>query len=139
MKLPCIIVLLTACALGQAPPVNRESPSEAAFRRALENWAKIDSNAPNYAEVLTRIALERDVELRKDPDAVRSEVEPLAAKALAIRERNPNTRATDLAFALELYAEVLRHCGPQSDADSYWRRPRQPSRPGKNRGPATAS
>jgi TonB family protein len=121
VKLSCI-VLFTACALGQTASVNREDPSETAVRPALENWGKIDSNALNYAEVLKRIALGRDVELRRYPDTVRSEVEPLAAKALAIRERNPNTRATDLAFALELYAEVVRHSGPQGDADSYWRR-----------------
>jgi TonB family protein len=71
-------------------------------------WFAQDQTDP---VALTNRALEKLVAAKDNAETLRADVEPLAEKALALRERDPDTPKADLAFALELEAHVLNREG----------------------------
>jgi TonB family protein len=90
--------------------------AEALLVQALPLFEKQAPKSDSYAEALTLLALVRHFERTSNKDALASDVEPLARKALEIRQKNPDTPSADVALDCELEAMVLEEMGRLEDS-----------------------
>lgn len=91
-------------------------PAEALLEQALPLFEKQAPHSDSYADALTYLALVRHPERAASKDALGADVEPLARKAMEIRQHNPDTRSADLALDCELEAMVLEEMGRLEDS-----------------------
>ena len=91
-------------------------PAEALLQQALPLFEKQSPHSDAYAEALTLLAMIRHPDRAGNKDALATDVEPLARKAMEIREKNPDTRSADLALDCELEAMVLEEMGRLEDS-----------------------
>ncbi len=85
--------------------------AESLLKQAVSLWEKQGAKSDDYAEALDLLAMALNPALAKDKAALEAQVEPLARKALELRQQNANTRNSDLALALEIEALVLEELG----------------------------
>lgn len=90
--------------------------AEALLEQALPLFEKQAPQSDGYAEALTLLGLIRHPSRAANKDALAADVEPLARKAMEIRQRNPDTRSADLALDCELEAMVLEEMGRLEDS-----------------------
>ena len=90
--------------------------AEALLQQALPIFDKQSPNSDAYAEALTVLAMVRHPERAGNKDALAMDVEPLAHKAMEIREHNPDTRSADMALDCELEAMILEELGRLEDS-----------------------
>ena len=90
---------------------------EPMLESAVEGWEKSDPRSPQYAQTLTMLGMVRQSRADLDMYQLRTNVEPLYRKALAIYARSFATADdADLALTLELRAYVLGFIGQVQDA-----------------------
>ncbi len=85
--------------------------AESLLKQAVALWEKQGAKSDDYAEALDLLAMTLNPALAKNKEALEAQVEPLARKALDLRQQNANTRSSDLALALEIEALVLEELG----------------------------
>ena len=90
--------------------------AEAQLTQAIAIWEKQKSKSADYAEALDLLVMTINPALAKDKDALDTRVEPLARKALELRQGDPETKRADLALAFELEALVLEELGRIDDS-----------------------
>jgi TonB family protein len=95
---------------------NNRTEAEALLQQALPLFEKQSPHSDNYAEALTLLAMIRHPDRAANKDALATDVEPLARKAMEIREKNPDTPSADLALDCELEAMVLEEMGRLEDS-----------------------
>ena len=90
---------------------------EPMLESAVDGWEKRDPRSPEYAQTLTMLGMVRQSRADLDIQQLRTSVEPLYRRALAIYARSfaaPDD--ADLAMTLELQASVLGTIGQVEDA-----------------------
>lgn len=90
--------------------------AETVLRQAIAQWDAKKVQPDEYVAATLLLGMVLYPARAKDKAALESDVEPLARKALELRERNPDTKAADLALALEFDALVLDAMGREEDA-----------------------
>jgi TonB family protein len=107
-------LLHKAKALLEQPSGRQEA--EALLTEAAHQYEKQGSKTDEAAEAMVLLGMVRNPALAKNKEALESQVEPLARKALEIRRNNPDTKAADLALTLEFDALVLEELGRIDDS-----------------------
>ena len=106
--------LQKAKALLDQPAGRHEA--EALLASAVSQYEKAGAKTDEAAEAMLLLGMTRNPALAKNKEALETQVEPLARKALDIRRNNPDTKAADLALALEFDALVLEELGRIDDS-----------------------
>jgi TonB family protein len=96
-------------------PGGREK-AEALLVKAVNSYEKQGSKSEDYAAALTLLAMIRHPSMTGDKDALGTKVEPLARKAVEIRQKDPGVKSADLALDLELESMVLEELGRLDDS-----------------------
>jgi TonB family protein len=131
MKLLTVLIALSAALPAQTGPDPQalahqahdlllndsgRQQAEALLQQALPLFEKQSPHSDNYGEALTLLAMVRHPDRAANKEALATEVEPLARKAMEIREKNPETLSADLALDCELEAMVLEEMGRLEDS-----------------------
>jgi TonB family protein len=131
MKLLTVLIALSAALPAQTGPDPQalahqahdlllndsgRQQAEALLQQALPLFEKQSPHSDNYGEALTLLAMVRHPDRAANKEALATEVEPLARKAMEIREKNPDTLSADLALDCELEAMVLEEMGRLEDS-----------------------
>lgn len=90
--------------------------AEAMLANAVAIWEKRGAKSDDYAQALLLLGMARNPALAKNKDALETQVEPLARKAVELRQANPDTKVSDMALALEFDALVLEELGRIDDS-----------------------
>jgi TonB family protein len=90
--------------------------AESLLVQATAIWEKKQSRSPDYAEALDLLVMTINPTFAKNKEVLDARVEPLARKALELRQQDNEAKSADLALALELEALVLEELGRIDDS-----------------------
>lgn len=95
---------------------NGRLTAESLLRQALDVWDKQPAKPDEYAAANLLLGMTLYPAVAANKEALETQVEPFARKAMELRQKNPDTPPADLATALEFESLVLEQMGRLEDS-----------------------